>query len=532
MLGSAQPAGPTQAGEGKPGKPAPWVGPVPAALMIALGFLAGSTINDSRLSRAAHDAPTPMDGGAARLAASGFAAIVRRVSPVVVEIQVAVHDQRSDDDDAAADTGAPQCASCGGDGRPLRMPGHGSGFVVRSDGVIVTNEHVVRNAARITVTMADGRDLPARILGRDPMTDLAVLKVEPDSALPTGTWADSDTAHVGDWVVAIGNPHRLSGTVTAGIVSARDRDLGFGPYNEFLQIDAPLNRGNSGGPLFDMHGRIIGVNSANVSPTGSSIGLGFAIPANRARRIVERLVADGEIDRGFLGVMTKSIGRAAAPQFATSDGALVVKVEWYSPAARAGLRPGDIITQIDGVAVRGARGLARILGDHRPGESIRISVHRDRTDIVLDAVLARQADGPANGQVSPLGGRLYEDAEGLSIGAGLIPVDKWVLSGNGRPTRWRGVGVLWVMPASAAERAQLQPGDLIVRAGDEAVLTPADVARAVASSRRRRLSAVTMRVMRQGRPMIVSVSLRDDFGTSLTMPDEPFAGGTTWLRKV
>src|SRR6516165_1545486 len=243
----------------------------------------------------------------------------------------------------------------------------GSGFIIDPSGYVVTDDHVVENAEKVTIIIQDTTEYPARIVGRDPMTDLALLKIEAERPLPYVRWGDSDAARVGDWVLAIGNPFGLDSTVSSGIISGRGRDIHAGPYDDFLQIDAAMNRGNSGGPTFDLHGNVIGINTAIYSPNGGSVGIGFAIPANRARPVVEQLRARGRVARGWLGVQIQEV----TPDIARSlglpkvSGALVAKVGAGSPAATAGFERGDVILSVNGLEIRRMRDLPLVVAEMR-----------------------------------------------------------------------------------------------------------------------------------------------------------------------
>ncbi len=332
-------------------------------------------------------APAP---AAARGAGESFAPLVREVSPAVVNIAASRDAQPRDV--AQPQRPAPVPGSpleeflrrFGGpgarpDAAPRRATALGSGFVVDPAGYIVTNNHVAGEATDISVTFADGRQLKARLVGRDEKTDLALLKVESDRPLEAVRWGDSDAVQVGDWVLAVGNPFGLGGTVTAGIVSARGRDIQAGPYDDFLQLDAPINQGNSGGPAFDMQGAVIGVNTAIYSPNGGSVGIGFAIPSAIARPVVEELRARGRVERGWIGVavqpLTPEIALGLGLQ-ATQDGALVAQVEPGSPAAIGGLRQGDVVVGVDGKPVNRLRELPRAIAATKPGASATLDILR------------------------------------------------------------------------------------------------------------------------------------------------------------
>ena len=297
-----------------------------------------------------------------------FRLLVRQVLPAVVNIAV------TESAAAAANEG-----SGGGDlgqapsNRHEKVFGAGSGFIIDPGGIIVTNDHVVGGASRITVSLADGTQFPARILGIDQLTDIAVIKVAAGRPLPYVHWGDSRQVEVGDWILVAGNPFGLGGTVTAGIISARGRDIMSGPFDDFLQLDAPINPGNSGGPAFDMSGGVIGVNTAIISPTGGSVGIGFAIPSQIAQSVVATLAAHGHLDRGWLGV-------AVSDEDAHS-GVQVTAVEPDGPAARAGLRSGDRILAVNGEPVSSALGLIRAVAEIHPGRSARLTVSRRGRDL-------------------------------------------------------------------------------------------------------------------------------------------------------
>lgn len=259
-----------------------------------------------------------------------------------------------------------------------KAQGLGSGFIVDASGVIVTNNHVIDKADRIVVVLSTGKEYEARLVGTDPKTDIAVLRVRAGEDLPTVPWGDSDAVEVGDWAIAIGNPFGFGGTVTAGIISARGRELNMGPYDDFLQIDAPINKGNSGGPLFDQRGRVIGVNTAIYSPRGGSVGIGFAIPSNQARKIVADLTDDGKIERGWLGVTIAPLDAELAESLGlrTTFGAFIQATARGGPAERGGLRRGDVIVDFGGSPVRTVRDLTRAVADTPPGTRAVVKIMR------------------------------------------------------------------------------------------------------------------------------------------------------------
>jgi serine protease Do len=295
-----------------------------------------------------------------------FRLLVRKVVPAVVNIAVTESAAAADADESGTDLGNnPDQTPQGGH---QKVFGAGSGFIIDPSGIIVTNDHVVGGASRITVSLADGTQLPARILGIDQLTDIAVIKVSAHRPLPFVQWGDSRQVEVGDWILVAGNPFGLGGTVTAGIVSARGRDIMSGPFDDFLQLDAPINPGNSGGPAFDMSGGVVGVNTAIISPTGGSVGIGFAIPSQIAEGVVAELEQHGHLDRGWLGV--------GVTDDAARPGVQVTAVEPDGPAAHAGLRTGDRILAVDGAPVSSALGLIRAVADIHPGRSARLTVAR------------------------------------------------------------------------------------------------------------------------------------------------------------
>jgi serine protease Do len=318
-----------------------------------------------------------------------FAPLVKRVAPAVVNI--AVTEGRGPTDVAAI---PPELRGTPFErqfrerfrGRREQVLGAGSGFIIDPTGLIVTNNHVVGRADRITVALADGTELPARLIGSDDLTDIAVIRVSSPTPLPYVKWGDSRAVEVGDWILAAGNPFGLGSSVTAGIVSARGRDIGAGPFDDFLQIDAPINPGNSGGPTFNLDGEVIAVNTAIVSPTGGSVGIGFAVPSEIAIRIVADLRDKGRIDRGWLGVSVQD-----APGRVANSGVEIAGIDRTGPAARAGLRPGDVVLAVNGDHVDSARGLIRAVAAAQPGSAVKLSVRRSGQNFELPVTVGRRA---------------------------------------------------------------------------------------------------------------------------------------------
>ncbi|SES15513.1 Do family serine endopeptidase [Rhizobium sp. NFR03] len=266
----------------------------------------------------------------------------------------------------------------GGEGR-LRPTSQGSGFFITEDGYLVTNNHVVSDGSAFTVVLNDGTELDAKLVGKDSRTDLAVLKVDDKRKFTYVSFADDSKVRVGDWVVAVGNPFGLGGTVTSGIVSARGRDIGSGPYDDYLQVDAAVNRGNSGGPTFNLEGQVVGINTAIFSPSGGNVGIAFAIPASVAKDVVEDLMKDGSVSRGWLGVQIQPVNKDIADSLglAEASGALVIEPQAGSPGEKAGIKKGDVVTAVDGDPIKGPRELARKIGAMKPGSSVDVSLWRD-----------------------------------------------------------------------------------------------------------------------------------------------------------
>lgn len=321
----------------------------------------------------------------ARSAPDSFAPLVKRILPSVVNIAVT---ETVTGNDVSAEL-PPELRNTPlgrefrrrfGDKRE-QMMGTASGFIVDSSGIIVTNHHVVDHADKIMVSFVDGRRLPARVLGVDELTDVAVIKVETPTPLPHVTWGDSHQVEVGDWILAAGNPFGLGGSVTAGIVSAEGRDLGSGPFDNFLQLDAPINPGNSGGPIFNMDGQVIGVSTAIVSPSGGSVGIGFAIPSEIVRNIVAQLLEHGSIQRGWLGVSVEDVQKGAV---------IVAGVERDGPALHAGVRPGDMVLAVNGEHIDSANGLIRSVAAVAPGNTVHLTLRRQGHEIEVPVTVGRR----------------------------------------------------------------------------------------------------------------------------------------------
>jgi len=379
------------------------------------------------------------------------------------------------------------------DARPRRVQSLGSGFVIDPSGIIVTNNHVIDGADEITVNLNDGTKLPATLIGHDDKTDLALLKVKAAKPLTAAKFGDSTQMRVGDWVMAIGNPFGLGGTVTVGIVSARNRDINSGPYDDFLQTDAAINRGNSGGPLFNRNGEVIGINTAIISPTGGSIGLGFAIPTEIAVNVLDQLRQYGSPRRGWLGVRIQDISDDAATDFATSPkGVLVAGVEDGGPAKSAGIQSGDIIVNVDGKPIDALHALPRIVAEEPVGKMVDVQILRDgkpQTISVTIGLLKESAPAaPATpGKVQPSSPNTSppaadKSAEPDALGMTLAAITPDLRSRYGiKAEVLSGVVVTAVQPGSPAEEKHLQPGDVISMVGDAVVTSPDEVEQEIAN---------------------------------------------------
>ena len=436
--------------------------------------------------------------------APSFADVVDRVCGAVVSVKVKVVEAA----DASADEGREQAMPKTQPGDPLErffrrfgengMPGmnggprqrprmgqsQGSGFIISSDGYVVTNNHVVENATGdVTLTLDDGRSVTASVVGTDPKTDLALLKIKEAGTYKSVAFSNN-APRVGDWVIAVGNPFGLGGTVTAGIVSARGRDIGAGPYDDFLQIDAPVNRGNSGGPTFNANGDVVGVNTAIYSPSGGSVGIGFAIPAEVARDVIASLKDKGAVARGWIGVQIQPVTDEIADTMGlrSAKGALVAETQPNSPALAAGLRSGDVITAVNGDKIESPRELSRRIAAMGPEAKVELTYLREGAEKATSLKLgALPGDKQAKVEPAALGDR---EAPLEKFGMMLAPAR------NGEP----GVVVAQIDPDGAAAQKGLRPGDVILEAAGQPVTRPADVQKALASARNEGRKAVLLRV--------------------------------------
>jgi serine protease Do len=419
-----------------------------------------------------------------------FAPLAERVLPAVVNISVELteHAAARDEGDGVASPSVP-----GGTpfdqfmrrffNNPLRGPNEktvalGSGFVIDPGGYVVTNNHVVvADAQKVTVTFQDNSQHRAKVLGRDEKTDLALIKVDADHKLPYVTWGDSDDAKVGDWVVAVGNPFGLGGTVTAGIISALGRNINEGPYDDFLQIDAPINRGNSGGPTFDLHGRVIGINTAIYSPSGGSVGIGFAVPSNVAKNVVGQLREHGRVTWGWLGVtiqnVTPSIAKSLRLDPDHPGGALVASVSPGSPAEKAGIKPGDVVTAAGGRDIKTVHDLPRLVAATPIGRKLDLTIRRDGKQQSVAATIGEMPEKVASAQ---RGGGQPGHTIASALGIELLPLDPQLRTELQVPKEVNGAVVGRVASGSPAGELGIQPGDVIMSVDQKPVTTPEDAA--------------------------------------------------------
>ena len=416
----------------------------------------------------------------------GFADIVEKVKPAVISVRVKMERQTNSglsNDELPFPPGSPferffrrfGMPNNGDGGREI-VTGQGSGFFITADGYAVTNNHVVQNAETVQVTTDDGKTYAAKVIGADPRTDLALIKVDAKD-FPYVKLGDN-APRVGDWVLAVGNPFGLGGTVTAGIVSARGRDIGAGPYDDFIQIDAPVNKGNSGGPTFDVEGNVIGVNTAIFSPSGGSVGIAFAIPADTVKGVVAQLREKGSVTRGWIGVQIQPVTSDIADSLGLKKaaGALVSEPQRDSPAAKAGIESGDVIMSVDGTPVRDARELARRIGTMNPGTTIKLGLFHGGQEKTVTLTLGTLPNDKqaANEQTQ----HQLPDSDVPKLGLTLAPGSK--ASG----TDGKGVLVTAVDPNGVAADHGLRVGDVILDVGGKSVSNPSDVRDQVADARK------------------------------------------------
>jgi len=388
--------------------------------------------------------------------------------------------------------------------RSRKMTSLGSGFIIDEDGYVVTNHHVVQQASDVAVILQDDTRLKAEIVGSDPKTDLAVLKVTTDRDLKAVPWGDSEAAQVGDWTLAIGNPFGLGGSVTAGIVSARGRDINAGPYSRFIQTDTAINRGNSGGPLFNTDGEVIGVNTAILSPSGGSVGVGFALPSKVARPIIAELKETGEVVRGWLGVTVQPVTPRLADglDLPRDDGALIGGVVEDGPAASAGLESGDVIVAMNGETIANSRDLAWRVSQTDPGTTVELTLYRDGRKQTLTVDLGRLDEGRGQTTTEAAAKQTAE-----ALGVRLAEPGPRVVEEFSLPRNTKGAVVVGVQRGGPAASRGIRPGDVIARVGKRDVERPDDVHRYVAEALDQGADGIVALVRRDGAAQFVSLPL-------------------------
>jgi serine protease Do len=455
--------------------------------------------------------------GAAQERPASFADLAERLSPAVVNISTSQTVQAQNRPAPNIPRGSPfedmfRDFFERGQRGPRQVSSLGSGFVIDPDGIVVTNNHVIENADEVVVNFADGTQLPAEIIGRDPKTDLAVLKVKPEAPLPAVEFGSSDRMRVGDWVIAIGNPFGLGGSVSAGIISARNRDINAGPYDDFIQTDAAINRGNSGGPLFNLAGEVIGVNTAIISPSGGSIGIGFAVPSDLARSVVAQLREFGETRRGWLGVRIQSVSPEIADSLGLKEvqGALIADVTADGPAQKGGILPGDIVLKFDGKPVAAMRDLPRIVADTAVGKKAPVEVWRKGERRTVSVEVGRLQEGEA---VAASVSRPGQGGPQAAPTASIFGLTLETLTDRRRTelnlgSDVKGVVVTAVENDSDAARKGVRPGDVIVEVGQQAVTRPEEVIQRVEAARNDGRNSVLFLLQTGGELRFVALSLR------------------------
>lgn len=456
----------------------------------------------------------------------GFADIVEHVKPSVISVKVNISEKVSAKDDNNNDDSPFQPGSPmerffrrfgGPDGVPPGMRGNprgghgavtgqGSGFFISADGYAVTNNHVVDGADKVEVTTDDGKVFKAKVIGTDARTDLALIKVEGGSDFPFAKLSDGKP-RIGDWVLAVGNPFGLGGTVTAGIVSASGRDIGNGPYDDFIQIDAPVNKGNSGGPAFNTEGEVMGVNTAIYSPSGGSVGIAFSIPASTVKSVIAQLKDKGSVSRGWIGVQIQPVTADIADSLGLkkAEGALVAEPQANGPAAKAGIESGDVITAVNGETVKDARELARTIGGLAPGVSVKLNVLHKGTDKVVNMTLGQlpntleaKADTDNNDGDK---GSATKGSDVPKLGMTVAPANS--VAGAGK----EGVVVTEVDPKSAAAERGFKEGDVILEVAGKTVTNAGEVREAINAARADNKNSVLMRIKSGGSSRFVAVPL-------------------------
>jgi serine protease Do len=398
---------------------------------------------------------------------------------------------------------------------PRRQSSLGSGFVVDPQGFVVTNNHVIAEADEIQVVFNDETTYDATLVGRDTKTDLALLKIEPDHPLRAVTFADSDSVRVGDWIIAIGNPFGLGSTVTAGIVSARSRDIRAGPYDDFLQVDAPINRGNSGGPSFNLDGKVIGINTAIFSPSGGNVGIGFAIPSNLALPVIESLKEDGRVKRGWLGVRIQTVTEEIAESLGLDGaaGALVASVTPGGPAETAKIEPGDVILEFDHKKIDRMRGLPRIVAETPIGKDVEVDLWRRGEQQTVRVKLGELPEEDELAALTESGADTPTTAQIDSLGVTVATINDELRARHELGEAITGVVIVEVKEGGPAGAESLRPGDVIVEVGQEEVNSPPEVTAKVNQAQQEDKKSVLLLIDRQGDLRFVALRFPEGSGS-------------------
>jgi serine protease Do len=477
---------------------------------LAAALLAGTALSGIAPGGIALAQPGPVNPPAAvapQAVLPDFSNLVAQVKPAVVSITTTIGEAQTEGSRMPVPLPFPfnQMVPHGAQGV---HEARGSGFIIRQDGLIVTNDHMVRNGSSVSVTLDDGTELKAKVLGTDPRTDIAVLKIEAGKPLPFIQLGNSRDVRPGEWVIAMGNPFGLGGTVTAGIVSAVSRDIGSGPYDQFIQVDAPINQGNSGGPLFTQDGKVIGMNTAIFSPSGGSVGIGFAIPSDMIRTVSNQLADSGHVTRGYVGVGTQQVTgpMAKALRLPDASGALLATVESNGPAARAGLQPGDVIEAVNGQKIASPRDLALTVATVAPGDAATFHILRDGQNRDVQVKVGEQP------QVKTAHAKPDDSLSGGQLGVALAPLTPDAREQLEVPDGLEGAVVRNVRPGSPAEDAGLRPGDVIVGVGSQKVGSPSEATKAIGVALGGKDHAVALRVLRDGTIAFVGVTVGESAG--------------------